>query len=193
MKLIKWISLFCLIVSHCLTAQVREVKIAGKLSGMSQSRASNKNMQILSKVDHNFINSQIQARKRGSSINPLAQAEALEMSNTTLDANVTHETFDMTGAVIPDEFRLYANYPNPFNPITTIRYDLPEATDIKLTVYHINGQKVSTLIDAHQSAGQKSFIWDGRNDAGQRVSSGTYICKIYAGHFSHSIKMLLMK
>ncbi|RMG63591.1 MAG: CHRD domain-containing protein [Calditrichaeota bacterium] len=94
---------------------------------------------------------------------------------------------------IPDAFALYANYPNPFNPTTTIRYDLKESVDVKLEIYNVLGEKVRTLVNAREAAGRKSVVWDGRNDRGQVVSSGIYIYRLQAGDFVQSRKMMLLK
>ena len=94
---------------------------------------------------------------------------------------------------VPDAFALYANYPNPFNPTTTIRYDLKESVDVKLEIYNVLGEKVRTLVNAREAAGRKKVVWDGRNDRGQVVSSGIYIYRLQAGDFVQSRKMMLLK
>lgn len=78
-------------------------------------------------------------------------------------------------ASIPKDYSLSPNYPNPFNPTTTIRYDLPEATYVSLVIYDILGRKVRTLRDSREVAGFKSVVWDGKDDAGNSVSTGIYI------------------
>jgi len=94
---------------------------------------------------------------------------------------------------IPEEFTLYPNYPNPFNPTTTIRYDLPNASDLKLEIYNILGQKVITLVDKKQPAGFHAIQWDGKNSTGVSVASGIYIYRVRAGGFVKARKMLLLK
>jgi hypothetical protein len=89
-------------------------------------------------------------------------------------------------------FDLHQNYPNPFNPSTTIHYQLPKAVDVKLTVYNILGQKISTLVDQHQQPGSYQAVWQGLNDAGQPVASGIYFYTIEAGSFSKKHKMILI-
>ncbi len=95
--------------------------------------------------------------------------------------------------VLPLQFRLYHNYPNPFNPTTTIRYDLPQNSKVILTIYNILGQKVRTLVQKQQPAGQYQVQWDGRDDSGEKVSSGVYLYKMVAGDFVQVKKMLLVK
>ncbi len=94
---------------------------------------------------------------------------------------------------IPKVYQLFQNYPNPFNPITTIRFDLPEATDVQLVVYDIAGRRIATLMNGYVSAGEHRVVWDGRDDAGNRVASGVYIYRLQAGEFVASRKMLLVR
>lgn len=81
---------------------------------------------------------------------------------------------------IPDRFHLRGNYPNPFNPTTTIRYDLPEASYVSLMIYDILGREVRTLLDSRVVAGFKSVVWNGRDDTGNSVSTGIYIYALKA-------------
>ncbi|MFQ6608761.1 MAG: FlgD immunoglobulin-like domain containing protein, partial [Fidelibacterota bacterium] len=67
------------------------------------------------------------------------------------------------------------NHPNPFNPTTTIRYDLPEPSYVSLVIYDILGREVRRLLDSRVDAGFKSVVWDGRDDTGNSVSTGIYI------------------
>jgi hypothetical protein len=94
---------------------------------------------------------------------------------------------------VPTAFGLESNYPNPFNPSTTIRYALPEGADVRLVVYNILGQSVRTLVDGSQSAGRYSVVWDGRDAIGRQVASGLYIYRLQAGSFIATQKMLLAK
>ena len=93
----------------------------------------------------------------------------------------------------PGKFALYPAYPNPFNPATTIRYDLAEASQVVLTIYNILGQEVHTLVNEKQTAGGKSVVWDSRDSAGKVVSSGVYIYRIQAGDYVQSRKMVLLR
>jgi len=98
-----------------------------------------------------------------------------------------------TGEAIPDGFELLQNYPNPFNPETQIVYSLPYPADVRLTIYNMLGQQVRVLVDAYQSAGTNTVIWDGRNENGEKVSSGIYFYKLQAGEFVQTKKMSLIK
>ena len=94
----------------------------------------------------------------------------------------------------PEVFALANNYPNPFNPTTTIKYALPQAADVELTVYNVLGQPVRTLVAEHQSAGRYVVEWDATNDSGHSLSSGMYFYRLEAGgEFLDFKKMLLLK
>ncbi len=95
--------------------------------------------------------------------------------------------------LLPQAFSLDANYPNPFNPSTTIRYALPIAADVELAVFNTLGQRVATLIDDRQAAGYKTAVWNGTDDTGNEVASGIYIYRLTAESFRKSAKMMLMK
>ncbi len=96
-------------------------------------------------------------------------------------------------AEVARDFALLQNYPNPFNPVTEIRYRLPASEQVTLVVYNLLGQKVRTLVHATQTAGWHSVQWDGRNELGEKVSSGVYIYRLTAGDQQAVRKMILMK
>ena len=96
-------------------------------------------------------------------------------------------------AQLPHTLVLYPNYPNPFNPVTTLRYDLPEQTHVNITVYDMLGRQVKTLINHTQDAGYKSVIWNATNDYGKPVSAGIYLYQIQAGDYISTKKMVLLK
>jgi len=93
----------------------------------------------------------------------------------------------------PQDFVLAQNYPNPFNPETTIEYRLSKSSRVTLSVYNLLGQRVATLIDAHQPAGQHSVRWDGKDDFGKNVASGIYLYQLHAAGFSKSRKLVLLR
>ena len=96
-------------------------------------------------------------------------------------------------AVVPATFTLHQNFPNPFNPITTLRYDLPEDNFVMLTVYDMLGRTVVQLANTTQEAGFKSVQWDATDSMGRPVSAGVYIYQIQAGEFVQTKKMVLLK
>jgi len=94
---------------------------------------------------------------------------------------------------IPSEYNLYQNHPNPFNPTTTLRYDLPEDGMVNITIYDMMGRRVISLVNDHQTVGYKSIQWNGKNNLGEPVSAGMYIYTIQAGDFRQTKKMVLLK
>jgi flagellar hook assembly protein FlgD len=94
---------------------------------------------------------------------------------------------------IPEAYKLFPNYPNPFNPTTTIQYYLPQASEVTVRIFDVYGNLVKTLVNGRQSAGQKSAIWNGHNDIGQKVSSGVYFYSLITEEFLQSKKMMLLK
>jgi len=99
----------------------------------------------------------------------------------------------LTGKTLPKEYRLYACYPNPFNPSTTIRYDLPKTGHMNLVVYDLQGRLIRTLVSEQKEAGYQSVVWDGRDDNGSMLPSGMYFYQLSAGSFSQVKKMVLVK
>ena len=93
----------------------------------------------------------------------------------------------------PFIFKLNNCYPNPFNPLTTLRYDLPENCLVSITIYDMLGRQVKTLVNQTQDAGYKSVIWDATNDYGKPVSAGIYLYQIQAGEYISTKKMVLLK
>jgi len=89
--------------------------------------------------------------------------------------------------------QLLANYPNPFNPETTIRFSLENDAEVMVNIYNTRGQLVRSLVNGQKAAGMHSVVWNGMDDNGQSVSSGIYYYKMYAGKYSSTRKMILMK
>jgi len=94
---------------------------------------------------------------------------------------------------LPVAYRLVGNYPNPFNPKTTIRFDLVEEQAVKLVIFDVNGRRIVTLIDEKLPAGQHSELWNGRDEEGVQVASGVYFYRIEAGPLRETSRMLLLK
>lgn len=93
----------------------------------------------------------------------------------------------------PQSYALLGNYPNPFNPETTIEYQLPRAGKVKVVIYNLAGQLVRILIDAQQAAGRFKLNWDGKDERGNQVASGVYLYELQAGNFWAKKKMVLMR
>ncbi|UCH62731.1 MAG: T9SS type A sorting domain-containing protein [Fidelibacterota bacterium] len=94
---------------------------------------------------------------------------------------------------VPSRFSLAQNFPNPFNPSTTIAYSLNKAADVEMAVYNILGQKIRTLVNKNLQAGEYSAQWNGRNNEGNLVASGIYFYQLVAGDQIQVRKMLLMR
>ena len=103
------------------------------------------------------------------------------------------EQVSIIDATFPITYNLHNAYPNPFNPVTTLRYDLPEDGFVNITIYDMMGRVVSNLVSSQQNAGYKSIQWNATNNQGQPVSAGLYIYTIQAGKFSQTKKMVLLK
>ena len=95
--------------------------------------------------------------------------------------------------LIPETFVLSQNHPNPFNPATTIRYDLPEDALVNITIYDMMGRHIKTLVNDQQTAGYRFTQWNATNNADSPVSAGIYLYMIQAGEFRQTKKMVLLK
>jgi len=116
----------------------------------------------------------------------------------TVESEVGEFVFENTSLstdneLTPLSFRLHQNHPNPFNPVTTLLYDLPEDANVNITIYDMMGRVVSNLVSSQQRAGYKSVQWSATNNTGQPVSAGLYLYTIEAGEFRQTKKMVLLK
>lgn len=109
-------------------------------------------------------------------------------SSDTLFIHLTTSTGISTISEMPLSYELYTNYPNPFNPSTNIRYALPEAAHVRLQVYNMNGQIVTTLVNQVQSAGSHKLVFKGDN-----LSSGIYFIQLLTPKYQKMRKMMLLK
>ena len=94
---------------------------------------------------------------------------------------------------IPKEYALYQNFPNPFNPITVIEYDIPKDSHVHLALYDMLVRKVKTLTYSYQELGYKSIQWDGTDENGISLGSGMYFYSLNAESYSTVKKMVLLK
>ncbi|HUF10484.1 MAG TPA: FlgD immunoglobulin-like domain containing protein [Rhodothermales bacterium] len=113
-----------------------------------------------------------------------AQGEPVELPVTTS----TEES-----EVMPQGFALFSNHPNPFRASTTILFETPETASVRLEVFDIMGRRVRTLVDGLHAAGAGSVEWDGRNDAGRAVSSGTYLARLEVDGYAVTGTMVLAR
>jgi hypothetical protein len=116
------------------------------------------------------------------------EAVDLDGSREFYEQSVFVESIDR-----PADFVLEGNVPNPFNPVTTISFLLPVDTDVELAIYNMMGQKVRTLLAGELAWGRHQVLWDGTNDAGQQVASGSYVYRLHSESFSQANKMILLK
>ncbi len=127
----------------------------------------------------------------------VSATDGIDTVNVTGDDRVLfvsrYEYLSTEGEGIPTEFALHENYPNPFNPTTTLRFDLPQVSSITLTIYNMLGQKVRTFNMQNTSAGYHSITWDATNDFGQQVGAGVYLYQLQAKDFVKTRKMVLLK
>jgi hypothetical protein len=105
--------------------------------------------------------------------------------NTEYNGNPFH--------TIPESYSLEQNFPNPFNPVTTIIYKLPETSSLKIRIYNVLGQLVRTLVNNTISQGEYSIRWGGVDNKGIKVSSGIYIYTMETPEYFTSKKMILLK
>lgn len=100
---------------------------------------------------------------------------------------------EIVGRLLPNSIELSNNYPNPFNPSTTIEFAIPSRSFVSLAIYNVLGQKVKTLVDQNMPAGTFSTIWDSDNNSGRHVASGVYLYKLTVGENVLTKKMMLLK
>ena len=94
---------------------------------------------------------------------------------------------------LPQSPLLHSNFPNPFNPNTLLRYDLPQSGMVNITIHDMTGRKIKTLVNSAQSAGYKTIQWNGTNNNNKSVSAGLYLYTIQTGNFTQTKKMVLLK
>lgn len=98
-----------------------------------------------------------------------------------------------SSAEIPRSFALYQNHPNPFNPQTTINFDVSERTDVSLVIYSLSGQEVANLLNRNHEVGRYSVSWNSKDADGQNVASGVYLCRLHAGSVVRTVKMVVIR
>ena len=117
------------------------------------------------------------------------------MNNTAFmgEDSIPTDITEGSNYTIPRGYHLGQNHPNPFNPYTTLSYEIPSRAWVTLTVYDILGRELVTLVDGFKSAGRYSITWDGSNREGNRVSSGVYFYRLKADDFVEARKMIFLK
>ncbi|MBC8375145.1 MAG: right-handed parallel beta-helix repeat-containing protein [FCB group bacterium] len=102
-------------------------------------------------------------------------------------------TVSIRGSIIPEDYALRANYPNPFNPSTSIGFDIPKAGQVRVEIVDLSGRQVAVLINDHYDAGSYEVVWSAVNLQGDPVSAGVYFYRLVAGNHSMARKMILLK
>jgi hypothetical protein len=88
---------------------------------------------------------------------------------------------------------LFQNFPNPFNPITTVEYMVARESPVAITVFNLKGERIRSLVHEGKPAGVYRIVWDGTDDVGQMVASGVYFCQLQIGRYKSVKKMLMIK
>jgi len=103
------------------------------------------------------------------------------------------EQVSIIDETLPISYNLHNAFPNPFNPATTLRYDIPEDGFVNITIYDLVGRQVKALLNSPQTAGHRSIQWNATNNAGQQVPAGVYLYSIETANFRQTKKMVLLK
>ncbi len=137
----------------------------------------------------------ITGRDAGRSLLTLTDVKLVDRTAHYLDVNLEGITVTVNREVaLPAAFSLSEAAPNPFNPSTSIAYEVPEQTRITLTIYNLLGQEVVRLMDQVQAAGRYEVVWHGINSQGAGVASGVYLYRIISGSgYTETKRMTLLK
>lgn len=137
-----------------------------------------------SSTEYEFIDTDVQA---GDSL-------TYRLADVSFSGAISYHTEKGVRVSLPERYELVGNFPNPFNPTTTITYKLPASSRVRLAVYNMLGQHVRTLVSGEsQPSGVHRILWDGRNEAGTSVASGIYIYRLEAGNYRMTKRMLFLK
>ncbi len=141
-------------------------------------------------IDTLFFGTQIEDVSFGRF--PDGSSQWIEMSPTPGSSNIEGLSTN-NSLMIPIQYFLYPNYPNPFNPITSFVYDLPRQSQVKISIYNTLGHEIKTLVNREQNYGSYTIHWDGNDKYGNKVSSGVYLYHLNANSFNQTRRMILLK
>ncbi len=119
--------------------------------------------------------------------------DAVPAAMDSMDLDIVVEPLTTSVPEIPNQFRLYPNVPNPFNPSTKLRFDLTSAGDVDLSIFDISGRKIRNLVREYRAAGTHEVSWNGRNNSGVPVPSGVYFVRLLSGTFVGEQRLILLK
>ena len=136
----------------------------------------------------------VQVRPAGAGEEMLGhlRLEAIQLNEGQVQVGIS-PTAIVESAARPEAYHLYPCFPNPFNPSTTMRFDLPVAGPVELSIYNAAGQRVRTLVRRNGEAGVYQVAWDGRDHQGRDVASGVYLCRMVAGEYRMTRKVALVR
>ena len=134
-------------------------------------------------TDEILFSSQLVEFETNGMVGTLSEPYTLDASSLTV--------YD--SGYIPGVFSLSQNYPNPFNPVTTIGYGIPQSSAVRITVYNMLGEEVTTIENQVLDAGYYFTTWNGQDNLGNVVSAGVYLYQIQAGDFTKTRKLILLK
>jgi hypothetical protein len=161
--------------------------------GMSIIRTDDTGVPMWTRDTDGFCNSVLQLFDGGYLVaggSPIFGATDLWLFRLGPDGTTAIRNEGHTG---PDRYELSQNYPNPFNPTTTISYSVDRQDHVELTIFNMLGQPVRKIVSESIPAGTYTVTWDGRNDAGQLLSSGSYFYRLKAGNYTHTRRMVFLK
>jgi hypothetical protein len=124
---------------------------------------------------------------------PLDDLEVVVTARNADNKDLGVELGTVNPGAVPTRASLGQNYPNPFNPRTTLTFDLPQERFVNLTIFAVDGTRVRTLVDGVRVAGRHEVTWDGRDEAGRDVATGTYFARVVADDFNQIRKMVLLR
>ena len=126
--------------------------------------------------------------------NSANREQVMDLVMNYLDSTVTSIDENPLTAAIPENFELSQNFPNPFNPSTTISFSLPANAPVTVAIFNTLGQQIKTLMSGHITAGKHDVVWDGKDEAGNAVTSGIYFYRLTSGqNFTDMKKMILLR
>jgi len=158
-----------------------EIRLYEYGSGRSSEELIVRDFKVLDHANRIFVNRSLDLRSN----------QMFYVLSLREDENYLSE--DCDNPVIAYVTRLQSNFPNPFNPETTIAFSLSNVGNVVINVYNVRGQRVRSLLDEQREPGHHSIVWNGRDDSGRALSSGIYLYRMTAGDFTETRRMLLMK